>query len=182
MTCTAGLCPKYIQCSFTKKKKKKKKNSRINQEQNAPMLTFWFYNDWNTDIYWQIFATPVVLRRWWNQQTSLQLVRVWTLVPAVYSRHYTTFFSKCQILGSTVYCGGSGKNWHFAIHVRNPDWKQEFTGTIFAIIPVTAETQGSTNACLLRVCPTKNAYMLLFHDRARRNTCRLSPRISQNSD
>jgi len=27
------------------------------------MLTFWFYKDWNTDIYWQIFATPVVLKQ-----------------------------------------------------------------------------------------------------------------------
>lgn len=46
MTCTAGLCQKYIQCSLTE-------NSRINQKQNAPML-FFFYNDWNTDVYWQI--------------------------------------------------------------------------------------------------------------------------------
>jgi hypothetical protein len=41
----------------------KNKNSRINQGYKAPMLTFWFYKDWNTDIYWQIFATPVVLKQ-----------------------------------------------------------------------------------------------------------------------
>jgi hypothetical protein len=54
MTCTAGLCQKDIQCSFTK-------TNRINNEYNAPMLTFLFCNYWTTHIYWQIFATSVVL-------------------------------------------------------------------------------------------------------------------------
>jgi len=27
------------------------------------MLTFWFYNDWNSDIYWHIYAPPVVLKQ-----------------------------------------------------------------------------------------------------------------------
>jgi len=42
-----------------------------------------------------------------------------------------TFCSKCQILDGTEYSGGSWENWHFAIYVRNPDWKPEFTGTFF---------------------------------------------------
>jgi hypothetical protein len=103
-------------------------------------------------------------------------------VSSVYTRHHKAFCSRCQILDGSVYYGGSGKNWHFAIYVRTPDWKPEFTGTIFAIIPVTAETLGSINACILRVCPTKNACMLLFHDRARRNICMSSQRISQTLD
>jgi hypothetical protein len=146
------------------------------------MLTFRFYSDWNTDIYCQIFTASVVPRRRWIQQTSLHLVRVWTLVPTVYSRHRKTFCSRSQILDGTVYFGGSGKNGHFAIYVRNPDWKPEFTGTIFEIIPVTAGTLGCINACLLRICPTKMPVCLLFNDRARRNTCMLSQTISQTLD
>jgi hypothetical protein len=67
------------------------------------------------------------------------------------------------ILFGTVYFGGSGKSLHFAIYFRNPVWKPEFTGTILAIIPATAETLGSINACHLRVC-RKNACILLLHD------------------